>query len=281
MQYVVRDPHANQPVGLLALFRSAWCNRYLILSLAQRDVVGRYRGSWAGLAWSFFNPLLMLAIYTFVFSVVFKTKWDVAGTGGIRNFAVVLFSGIVVHGFLAECLQRAPALVVGNASYVKRVIFPLDVLAWVTLLSALFHAAISFCVLLCAQLLLTHSVPVTAVFLPLVLLPYALLSLGATWALSALGVYFRDIGQFTGILSTALLFLAPVMYPASALPASLRSWLYLNPVSFIVEQARAVLMFGQMPDWAGLSVYAGIALLVAWLGYWFFQRARRGFADVL
>ncbi len=277
----LRDPHVRAPAGLLALFARAWANRFLILSLARRDVVGRYRGSWAGLAWSFFNPLLMLGVYTFVFSVVFKARWQEVGAGGIKNFAVVMFAGMIVHGILAECLQRAPALVMSNASYVKRVVFPLDALAWVTLVSALFHASISLAVLLCAQWLLVGPIPMTAWMVPLVIAPFALLSLGVIWIFAALGVYLRDIGQFTGILATALLFLAPILYPASALPESMRSWIYLNPISFVVDQVRNVLMYGVMPDWTGLGMYALVALLVAWIGFWGFQRAKAGFADVL
>ncbi|MEO6155414.1 MAG: ABC transporter permease [Thermomonas sp.] len=278
---MLHDPHARQPVGFVAMVGSPLRNRHLILSLVQRDVAGRYRGSWAGLAWSFFNPLLMLAVYSFVFSVVFKSRWNSAQAIPVQNFALVLFAGIIVHGILAECMQRAPMLVLANPSYVKRVIFPLEVLPWVTLLSALFHAAISLLVLVCAQLVLGQRVPPTIFLLPLVLLPFALLSLGITWILAAIGVYIRDVAHFTGILSTALLFLAPVMYPVAALPEPLRPWIYLNPISFIVEQVRDVLMFGVLPDWAGLGVYSAVSVLVAWLGFWCFQRARKGFADVV
>lgn len=281
MQPAMQDPHARQPVGLRAMSASAWRNRQLILSLAQRDVVGRYRGSLVGLAWSFFNPLLMLAIYTFVFAVVFKAKWTVAPGASVPNFGLVLFAGIIVHGVLAECLQRAPTLVLSNTSYVKRVIFPLEVLPWVAVLSALFHAGVSLLVLFCAQILLMHWVPWTLLLMPVLVLPYALLCLGITWLLAAFGVYLRDLAQFTGVLSTILLFLAPVMYPVSALPASIRPWIYLNPISFIVEQVRVIMIFGQMPDWAGLGIYSAISVLIAWMGFWCFQRARKGFSDVL
>lgn len=281
MQHLMHDPHARQPVGFFAMVGSAFRNRHLILSLVIRDVAGRYRGSWAGLGWSFFNPLFMLAVYSFVFSVVFKSRWSSAQGMPVQNFALVLFAGIIVHGIMAECLQRAPTLILANPSYVKRVIFPLEVLPWVALLSALFHAAISLLVLVCAQLVLAHSIPASSLWLPVVLLPFALLSLGVTWMLAAVGVYIRDVAQFTGILSTALLFLAPVMYPVDALPESLRPWIYLNPISFIVEQVRGVLMFGVQPDWAWLAVYSAGSMLFAWLGFWCFQRARKGFADVV
>lgn len=281
MQQVMHDPHARHPAGFSALIKSALRNRHLILSLVRRDVAGRYRGSWAGLAWSFFNPLFLLAVYSFVFSVVFKTRWSSTEAMPVKNFALVLFAGIIVHGILAECLQRAPTLILANPSYVKRVIFPLEVLPWVALLSALFHAAISLLVLVCAQLVLAHSIPVTSLWLPVVLLPFALLSLGVTWMLAAVGVYIRDVAQFTGILSTALLFMAPVMYPVAALPERMRPWMYLNPISFIVEQVRNVLMFGGLPNWGGLALYSAVSILVAWLGFWCFQRARKGFADVV
>jgi lipopolysaccharide transport system permease protein len=275
------NPHARRRTGLVELIASSWRHRQLTASLAKREVVGRYRGSLIGIAWSFFNPLLMLAVYTFVFSVVFKARWGVDLEQAPGGFALILFVGIIVHSILAECLGKAPALVLGNANYVKRVIFPLEVLPWVTLASALFHALISTVVLLVVRALLVHSIPWTAVFFPLVIAPYALLLLGLTSLLAAIGVYVRDIAQIVGIVTAALMFLAPVFYPITAIPAPYRWMLYLNPVTWVVEQSRAVLIAGQMPDWAGFGVYSLVAIAVAWFGFWCFQRARTGFADVL
>jgi lipopolysaccharide transport system permease protein len=257
-----------------------WQHRRLIGQLAKRDVIGRYRGSMLGILWSLFNPLLLLAVYTFVFSNVFRMKWNV-GVENTAQFAIVVFTGMIVHGFFAECAGRAPGLVLANASYVKRVVFPLQVLPCVTVLAALFHSGISLLVLVAFMLVETGRLPWTVVLAPVVLLPLALLTLGICWILAAVGVYLRDLGQTIGLIVTLLLFLSPVFYPIEAVPAEYRNLLYLNFLTFIIEQSRAVVVFGRPPDWSGLAVYAGVALAVMWIGLAWFQRSRRGFADVL
>ncbi|MDC8745781.1 ABC transporter permease [Xanthomonas campestris] len=263
-----------------SMARSFFGNRVLIYQLAKREVISRYRGSLMGLAWSFFNPLLMLAVYTFVFSVVFNARWGVE-TSNKGDFAIILFVGILVHGIFAECVNRAPSLIVGNASYVKRVVFPLETLPWVAMGAALFHALVSLAVLLLAQLFIRGILPVTVVYLPLVLFPLVMLTMGLAWMLSALGVFVRDIGQMTGILTTILLFLAPVFYPVTSLPEGIRKWIYLNPLTFIIEQSRNVLIWDLPPDFAGLGKYTVFAAVFAWFGYLCFQKLRRGFADVI
>lgn len=260
---------------------SLWRNRQLILQMSKREVVGRYRGSVMGMAWSFFNPVLMLAVYTFVFSVVFQTRWGVAGEASKTSFAILLFVGMIVHGLFAECANRAPSLILGNVNYVKKVVFPLEILPWVAMGSALFHAAISLLVLLVAQLVFHQSLPWTVVLFPLVLLPLLLATMGAAWFLAAIGVYLRDVSQTIGIITTVLLFLSPIFYPISALPEQYRIWLHLNPLTFIIEEGRKTLVFGQMPDWSGWGVYMVVSVAIAWMGFWWFQKTRKGFADVL
>jgi len=242
--------------------------------------VGRYQGSIMGLLWSFLNPVLLLTVYTLVFSGVFKSRWAGADTGHTQ-FAVVLFSGMLVHGLFAEVLNRAPSIVVGNGSYVKKVVFPLEVLSVVSLGASLFHTAVSLIVLVLASLLLNGAVPWTLVLLPVVLLPLCILSLGCSWVLASLGVYLRDVGQVVGVLTTVLLFLSPVFFPLSAIPERWRSVMLANPLTFIIEQSRNVLIWGRLPDWTGLGLYCLAALLFAWLGYAWFQKTRKGFADVL
>jgi lipopolysaccharide transport system permease protein len=263
------------------MLRTLWRNRQLIIQMTKREVIGRYRGSLMGLAWSFFNPVLMLAVYTFVFSVVFKARWSVGGEESKADFAIILFVGMIVHGVLAECVNRAPSLMLGNANYVKKVVFPLEVLPWVTMGSALFHAAVSILVLLAFAAILNFSLPWTAAFIPIVLLPFVLLVMGLSWFLAATSVFVRDIGQATGIVTTVMLFLAPIFYPPSALPEFYRHLLYINPLTFIVEQGRDVLIWGTMPNWPGLAVYSIVSLLISWLGFAWFQLTRRGFADVI
>jgi lipopolysaccharide transport system permease protein len=257
-------------------------NASLIWQMTKREVVGRYRGSVFGLAWSFFNPLLMLAVYSFVFSFVFKSRWsgDVADQGHAQ-FAMMLFVGMTVHGLFAECINRSPHLILNNPSYVKKIVFPLEILPVVALLSAFFHTAISLLVLLLAFAIFKHFVFATIAFLPIVLLPLMFISLGLGWFLAATGVFVRDIAQITGLLTTVLMFLSPVFYSASALPAKYRFWLELNPLTFFIEQSRGVLLEGQFPDFGMLGIYLIGGFAIACAGLKSFQFARRGFADVL
>ncbi|MFC5594106.1 ABC transporter permease [Lysobacter niastensis] len=263
------------------MFASLLDNWQLIVQMTRRDVISRYRGSLVGLAWSFFNPLLMLAIYTFVFSTIFKARWGVDQENSRAGFAAILFVGVIIHGLLAECITKAPSLIVSNVSYVKRVIFPLEVLPWIAVGSALFHSAISFTVLLLAQLVLGHVIPWTAILLPVVVLPLVLVAMGFGWLLASSSVYVRDIGMLTGLFATALMFLSPVFYPLSSLPQKFHWLILINPLTFVIEQGRRVLILGMAPDWMGLGLYALLALMFAWFGFWCFQRARNGFADVV
>lgn len=256
--------------------------------LVERDVGGRYRGSTLGLLWSLLTPLLMLGVYTLVFGTVFKARWSTPeGTGpasagtSMIEFAIILFAGLIVFQLFAEVITRAPGVVLANQNYVKKIVFPLEILVPVALGSALFHAAVSLLVLLAFMLPVYGGVPWTALLLPLVLGPYCLMILGLGWFLASLGTYVRDIGQVLGTLVTALLFLSPIFFPSSALPAWIRPWLVLNPVALPVEEARNLLIFGRLPDFAALAVYGVAAVAVCGLGYLWFQITRKGFADVL
>jgi len=275
------NPNANQPASLLSLGKSLLQHRELILQMTKREVVGRYKGSIMGLAWSFFNPILMLTVYSFVFSVVFKARWGLGEEESKTHFAVVLFVGMIVHGLLAEVLNRAPGLIIGNVNYVKKVVFPLEILPVISMGAALFHSLISLVVLLIALIILDGSLHWTAVFIPLVVLPLVILTLGLAWMLASLGVFIRDIGQTIGIITTVMLFMAPVFFPLSAMPEKYHPLIMANPLTFIIEQAREVLIFGHLPYWFGLGLYMLVASVVAWAGFTWFQKTRKGFADVL
>jgi len=275
------NPHQASPATPVAMFTSLWRNRRLIWQMTRRDVVSRYRGSVLGLAWSFFNPLLMLFVYTFVFSVVFKARWGVGGEESKAGFAIILFVGMIVHGLFAECVNRAPGLVISNVNYVKKVVFPLEILPWVVMGSAIFNSLVSVIVLLLGQFIINQSLPWTSVFFPLVMLPLVLAGMGFAWFLAALGVYVRDIGQVTGIFTTVLMFLSPVFYPVSALPEEYRGLLQINPLTLIIEESRKVLVFGSLPDWPSLGIALLAGLVIAAAGFWWFQKTRKGFADVL
>ena len=255
-------------------------NRNLILALIMREVVGRYRGSFLGILWSLFNPIFMLAVFTFVFSVVFKARWS-TGSDSKTEFALVLFAGLIVFNLFAECVNRAPSLILANVNYVKKVVFPLEILPWVTLGSAMFHAIISLCVWLAAYALLFGTPHPTILFLPVVFLPLSFFIMGVSWALASIGVYLRDVSQFIGILTTVLMFLSPIFYPISALPEAYRPILLLNPLMPAIEETRNVLFWGKIPGLTMLLVYFMAASLIAWIGFAWFQKTRKGFADVL
>ena len=270
--------HNVSPKALLA---SLGTNRDLILALTKREILSRYRGSTFGLAWSFFNPLFMLAIYTFFFSFVLKAKWGGSEISSPANFAIILFAGLIVHGMFSECIMRAPTLISGNVNFVKKVVFPLDIFPWVALLSALFHMLVSLFVLLVMMIVFGEPIHWTIILLPLVFAPFLLMTIGVTWFLAAIGVFVKDVGQMMSFASSILLFLSPIFYPLASLPESLQRVAFLNPLTLIVEQTRQVGLFGHWPDLSGLALYTLISLLVAYAGFWFFQRLRKDFADVL
>lgn len=278
--------HTSQPKPLWAdvlrtFLGSPWQHRSLIWQLVRREVVGRYRGSVGGLLWSFLNPLLLLAVYTFVFGTVFRSRWSPDGDENPLDFALILFVGMIVHALFAECVNRAPRLILDNVNFVKRVVFPLDVLPWVAMGATLFHTAVSLFVWMVAFVIVHGALPWTALWLPLVLLPLVVLTVGVAWFLAATGVYLRDVAQTTGILTAVLMFVSPVFFPITAIPEEWRGLVAASPLTFPIEQARAVLVWGRSPDFAGLAVYAVVALAVALAGLAWFQKTRRGFADVL
>jgi lipopolysaccharide transport system permease protein len=276
------NPHATQPTSFVSLGKSLWRNRQLIVQMAKRDVVGRYKGSAMGVAWSFFNPVFMLAVYTFVFSEIFKIRWGgVGGDDSKTQFALVLFVGMIVLSLFSEVLNRAPGLILSNVNYVKKVVFPIEILPIIATCVALFHSQISLGVMLAAFGIFNGYLHWAVVFIPFVLLPLVILTLGLGWMLASLGVFLRDVGQTVGIITTVLTFLSPVFYPVTAVPERFRPFIMVNPLTFIIEQAREVLIWGHLPNWLGLGIYTLAATVVAWAGYAWFQKTRKGFADVL
>lgn len=259
---------------------SIWRNRELVKQFTKREVIGRYRGSYLGIMWSFITPLLMLLIFSFVFSVVFKARWGV-GTGSKVEFALILFCGLTTFNLFAECVGRSPSLILSNVNYVKKVVFPLEILPVVAVCSALVHCVISLFILIAGLVLLLGVFNWTMIYIPLVLLPLLLFILGLGWFLASLGVFMRDIGQIVGVFIQALMFLSPIFYPVSNIPEEFRIIYYLNPISYVVEDMRRVMVWGQSPNWNWLIIGSLLGGLVAILGYAWFQKTRKGFADVL
>lgn len=271
----------RQPSSLLSMFSSTWKHKELILKMTHREIIGRYRGSMIGLAWSFFNPLLMLTVYTFVFSVVFNAKWGTEASDSKGEFAVILFTGMIIFNIFSECVNRAPGLMIANANYVKKIVFPLEVVPWVALGNAIFHALISLVILLLAQLLIIGHIPWTIITLPVVLLPFMASLMGAMWILAAVGVYIRDLGQLMGVITTVLMFTSPLFFPLSSLPEAMQPYLALNPLAYFIEETRSVVIFGNLPSLRAFALASCFSLLLLGIGYSFFQKTRKGFADVL
>ncbi|MEO8838659.1 MAG: ABC transporter permease [Herbaspirillum sp.] len=266
----------NPLAPYLALFRHG----ALIIQMARRDVVGRYRGSFIGMLWSFFNPLLMLGIYTFVFGVIFTSRWGEQSTGTF-GYAVMLFVGLNLYTLFAECANHAPTLIIENTNFVKKVVFPLETLAWSTLGAALFHLLVSTIVLLVFAAIVQGTMPWTILLFPIIVAIFLPFVAGTVWLLSSLGVFLRDLKQAMGIITAALMFLAPVFYPLERIPAQYRYLVYFNPLTVPIEASQNVLIRGDLPDWSMLGLYAVASCLFAWLAFAWFERTRKGFADVL
>jgi lipopolysaccharide transport system permease protein len=252
----------------------------LVVQMARRNVAGRYRGSFAGLLWSFLNPLLLLVLYTFLFGVIFKSRWNAQTTNPFQ-YAMVLFAGLNINTFFSECANRATTLIVDNTNFVKRVVFPLETLTWSTIGSGLFHLFVSTIVLLAVSPFVMGHIPWTAILFPIVVLCFLPFMAGTVWLLASLGVYLRDLKQVVGIVTMALLFLAPILYPPTLIPGQYRNLLYLNPLTVIAEASQNVLIFGKPPLWNLLGVYVLVSGLFAWLAFAWFEQTRKGFADVV
>lgn len=270
--YRLRDP--------LSPYRALFRHFTLVVQMARRDVIGRYRGSFAGLFWSFFNPLLMLVIYTFVFGVIFKSRWN-AQVSGHFQYAIVLFAGLNINTLFAECANRATTLIIENTNFVKRVVFPLETLAWSAVGSALFHLLVSTLVLLLMSLLVNWRIPWTFALFPIVVCCFLPFVVGLSWLLASLGVFLRDLKQVVGIITTALMFFAPILYPKEMVPPRYWVLMDLNPLTVIAEASQDVLVWGRQPHWDALAAYALVSCLFAWATFAWFERTRKGFADVV
>lgn len=267
---------------MLNALKSLWINRQLVAALLRRQLTGRFQGSVLGRLWLLLSPLIMLAIYALVFGKVLQAKWQIGNQDeNLANFALILFSGLLIHQFFAECMGGAPNLILGNPNFVKKIIFPLEILPWIHTLAAGIQGLFSVFVLLCAVVILGGKAHWAWLLLPLVYLPLVFVSLGVAWLLAALGVFARDLQQIVGFVSSALLFLSPVFYPMSTLPERLQFLVYANPLIIIIEESRKVIFSGLTPDWSLLLGYSAVALPFMLISLWFFQRCKRLFADVM
>jgi lipopolysaccharide transport system permease protein len=266
-----------------AFLRSGWKHRELIQTLARRKIELRYRGSQLGFLWTIINPLMLLAVYTFVFSFVFKSRWGASDAAhpATAEFSLYLFSGMILYSVFAECVNEAPGLILQNSDFVKQHIFPLETLPWVSLLATLFNFAVGMSILVVFFPFVLGVPPISLFYLPLILLPIVLLTLGTSWFLASLGVFLRDISQVVSVLTTALLFLSPIFYPVSRIPEQMRDVYNLNPFARIIEMSKGVIFHGSAPDWWSLAALCLGGWIVAWLGYVCFMKSKHGFADVV
>ncbi len=265
---------------LLAPLIHAWRYRELLYEMTKRSILARYRGSWLGIFWTLLTPFLLLLVYMFVFGIVFKARWPQPdGTEG--HFAPLLFCGIIVHMLFAEMLSSAARLIVDNANYVKKVVFPLDILSWISLGTAVFHFVVAIIVLFGVVIVSGGGLSWTVLYVPLLTLIFMVHLLGMSWLVSACGVYIRDVNYIAGFIVTAMVFLSPVFYPASAVPKAFAMVMNANPLTFYIESFRRVVVLGEPVLFVDLAWAICLAVVSFVVGFWFFKRVRKGFADVL
>jgi lipopolysaccharide transport system permease protein len=256
-----------------------WRNSRLIKQLAVTEIQSRYKSSVLGIAWSIVTPLLSLLVFTFVFTTVLPSRWP--GAQQTSDFSLLLFVGLIIFTMFADIVNRAPGLLLENVAYLNKVVFPVEVLSVVSVVTAAITALFAFLVFLIFHLILRGLPPLSAIFLPLVLFPFALLLIGLSWFLSATGIYLRDLRHIVAPLVSLLMFLSPIFFPSTALPPDLQPYLFLNPLTFVIEESRRLLLDGKMPDFLMIGAYTVAASAVAYLGLMWFMATRRGFADVV
>lgn len=262
-------------------FYNLYLLRSILFQFIRRDIEGRYKGSFLGLIWAFINPLLMLMIYSFIFSVVFRVRWQPQGEINLGEFALTLFSGLIAFNVFSETINRAPGVIVSNPNYVKKVIFPLEILPVSALGASVFQSLISIAVLITGKLLIMGSLSPMVLLLPLVFVPLLCLTLGLTWILSSLGVFIRDTTYAVTIITQILFFMSPIFYPIEAIPEKFRFIIQINPLSGILENFRSVLIWDRLPDFGSLLIQTSISFTIFILGYMWFMKTKPGFADVL
>jgi lipopolysaccharide transport system permease protein len=259
--------------------KELWLQRHLLSLMVRRDCLGRYKGSLLGLLWPLINPFGHLILYTFLFSIVLKVKFGTGG--GTGNFALYLMAGLLPWGAFSEALARSSTIILEHPNLVKRVVFPLQILPLVTVLSALVTEGIAFTILLAGVLLYSHGLPATLLFLPMIILSQILLTAGISWLVASLSVYIRDIRHLMALGLSAWMYGTPIVYPATALPEQIQFILWLNPMAGIVMDYRRVLLEGLPPDWGHYGTYTATALVVCLIGFKFFEATKKSFADVM
>lgn len=261
------------------LLATLWRHRELVIELTKREFSGRYRGSFGGVIWSFVQPLFLLTVYTIAFGVILKARWGFAGT--TSEYALMLFAGLIIFNAFSECLNKSSTLVTANPNFVKKVVFPIELLPVITVATALIHAMIGTSVWFLGYVWLFGAPNEAAIFFPLVWICFSPFLLGVSLLLSALGVIAKDVDQLTGMLGHVLLFLTPIFYSIEAAPPLLQKLFILNPLTFVVEQYRLLLFYGQIPTLKSMAAYFMLASIFFWIALVLFRRLRPAFADMV
>lgn len=261
------------------MFTTLWSNRDLFFQLVKRDILAKYRGSLMGVVWLLLSPLLMLSLYTIVFGVFMNVHWP--NVDNNLMYSLIIYIGLIILNFFSECISRSPTLITSNPNFVKKVMFPLEIYPWVIVCSALFHTLINSIILSLFCLLLLGKIYLTIFFLPILFIPLIFITLGISWFLCSTGVFVKDTSHIMVFIMQIIMYLSPVFYSISTLPQKYQKILLINPLTFIIEQARSSILFGKPPHWSGFFIYCIVSLGIAWLGFVWFQKTKRGFADVL
>ncbi|HXC69814.1 MAG TPA: ABC transporter permease [Pyrinomonadaceae bacterium] len=251
----------------------------LILSFAKRELSARYKGSALGIAWAVLTPVVMIAIFTFIFAGIFGARFGTDHSNW--DYALYLFCGLLPWSMFQESVQQSANTIVVHSNLVKRVVFPLEALPAAQVFAALGNQLFATIALLIASVIIRQQLEVTALWLPVLLIPQLLLALGAAWLIASLGVFLRDIAQGVTLLLMAWMYLTPIIYPESIVPEQFRTFIDLNPFTSLVRSYRHIFLDGTAPDWRGLAYFTVFALLLFLFGYWWFARTRKSFADVV
>ncbi len=267
----------------LAAIRKWLKYQELIFQLTSREISHRYQGTYLGVIWSFITPLLMLLIYTFVFSIIFQARWGdhIHAAQSMPQFALTLYAGLIPFVVFSESVNRASTVILGVPNYVKKIVFPLEILPMVVVGGILVHSLISIGILIVLAYVFTGTCSYTLFLLPLVYIPLVFLCLGLSWFLASLGVYSRDIRNGVEIIVQMLMFLSPVFYPANMVPEKLRAVLGINPLTSILDNFRRVLLWNEYPNWTLWGIWTVVTLLLALLGYLWFMKTKDGFTDIM
>jgi len=276
------SPDATQPShSPFAFAADLWRQRELLWQFTLRNVEVRHKGSHLGLIWSFLNPLLMLGLYVMVFGYIFGGKFGVLPNETKVDYALGIFFGLTLFQFFAEVLGVSPTIIVGNPNFVKKVVFPLEILPAASVGGAVFHMLISLCLVLLSLLFFGHGASWGILWLPVIIAPLVLLAMGTAWLFSALGVFFRDLGQLMQFLTMALMYASAVFFSVSRIPPGIWVFLRFNPLMLAIELSRDVALWHRPINYHYLAYLYASGLIACYLGHLAFRRMKPAFADVL